>query len=146
MSNSLLKTFGWCKADGTYHEGLVDTCDIQSFDLNLARLEQKWNEQEQLAFTDRKSHKPSFHAWFSKFKADDFRDCTLRTLREDVGLGSPPKAFYTNDCESISALLKESLGYKKHQWSLFNSKVKKLVDQQQRQVVNALIGYGECVL
>ena len=62
---------------------------------------------------------------------------------EDVGLGSPPKPFYTNDNESINALLKDCLGYKKHQWGLFNAKVKEIVNQQQREVEKALIGYGE---
>ena len=85
------------------------------------------------------------HAWFTKCKAesDDFRYCTLRSLREDVGLGSPPSAYYTNDSESISALLKESLGYKKHQWGVFNEKVKRIVEQQQQEMEKAIIGYGE---
>ena len=67
----------------------------------------------------------------------------MRSLREDVGLGSPPVAFYTNDSESINALLKESLAYKKHQWALFNEKVKKVVEQQHGEVEKAIIGYGQ---
>ena len=59
-----------------------------------------------------------------------------------MGLGSPPSAFYTNDSESINALLKESLNYKKQQWGIFNEKVKKIVQQQQREM-EAVIGYGE---
>ena len=52
--------------------------------------------------------------FMTEHKADDFRHCTLRSLREDIELGSPPSAFRTNDSESIDALLKELLGYKKH--------------------------------
>ena len=80
------------------------------------------------AFSDRKSCKPQFHEWFLKWKGDEFHHGTLRFLREDVGLGSPPKPFYTNDNESINALLKECFGYKKHQWGLFNAKVKEIVN------------------
>ena len=64
-------------------------------------------------------------------------------MREDVGLGSPSSAYYTNDSESINALLKESLGYKKHQWGVFNEKVKRIVKQQQKEMEKAIIGYGE---
>ena len=98
---------------------------------------------EKSAFSDRKSHKPTFHSWFVKWKAEDFRHCTLRSLREDVGLGSPPKAFYTNDSQSINASFKECLGHKKHQWALFNSKMKDTVKQQQQEVEKAIIGYGQ---
>ncbi len=135
--------FGWNESNGTYHEGLVDCNNIHSFDESLVVLESKWNKMEQDAFNDRKSYEPQFHTWFKKYKADEFRHSTLRSLREDLGLGSPPKAFYTNDSESINAFLKESLGYKKHQWAIFNEKVKKIVQQQQIEMEKALIGYGE---
>ncbi len=113
------------------------------FDTNLVDLRGKWDQREQNVFHDHKSHEPEFHGWFTRWKADDFRHCTLRPLREDVGLGSPPAAFYTNDSESINALLKGSLGYKKHQWGLFNEKAKKIVEQQQREMEKAIVGYGE---
>ena len=134
--------FGCSHSDSTYHEGLVDSCDTQTFDAQLVALKDKWDHLEKQAFSDRKLHDPKFHMWFSHFKAEDFRQCTLRPLREDIGLGCPPKAFYTNDSVSINALLKQSLGYKKHQWGVFNSKVKHLVEQQQCEVEKAVIGYG----
>ena len=85
--------------------------------------------------------KAGFHDWFTRYKADDFHYCTLRSLREDIDLGSPLSAFRTNDSESTNALLKESLGYKKHQWGVFNEKVKKVVKQQQ-DMSKAIIGHG----
>ena len=100
-----------------YHEGLVDCSDITAFDGALQVLKERWDQLESNAFNDHKSHKPAFHDWFLKQKAEDFRHCTLRSLREDIGLGSPPTAFYTNDNEAINAKLKECLGYKKHQWA-----------------------------
>ena len=128
---------------GTYHEGLVDCPDISAFNSAIEALEERWNCLESVAFSDRKSHQPGFYSWFIQWKAEDFRHCTLRSLREDIGLGSPPKAFYTNDSESVNAMLKECLGYKKHQWALFNSKIKEMVHQQQQEVEKAIIGYGQ---
>ena len=77
-------------------------------------MKEDWNQREQQVFSDRKSHKPLF-SWFTQYKAKEFKEHTLRCLREEVGLGSPPKAYYTND-ESINSLLKESTNYKKQQW------------------------------
>ena len=133
---------GWSETDGSYHEGLVDCRDIESFNTCLDALKPKWDSLERNVFEDQKSHDINFHAWFTKYKADDFRHCTLRSLREDIGLGSPPSAYYTNDSESINALLKESLGYKRHQWGIFNEKVKRIVKQQQ-EMEKAVISYGE---
>ena len=135
--------FGWTDSGGVYHEGLVDCCDITAFNTTLESLKDRWNNLESAAFSDRKSHKPAFYNWFVKWKAEDFRHCTLRSLREDIGLGSPPKVFYTNDSESVNAMLKECLGYKKHQWASFNSKIKEMVKQQQQEVEKAIIGYGQ---
>ena len=135
--------FGWSETNGVYHEGLVDCSDISSFDDTLESLKERWDALEAAAFSDHKYYKPQFHEWFVKWKGDDFRHGTLRSLREDVGLGSPPKPFYTNNSESINALLKECLGYKKHQWGLFNAKRKEIVKKQQREVEKAVIGYGE---
>jgi len=78
-----------------------------------------------------------------KYKAEEFNHSTLRSLREDIGLGSPSKAFYTNDNEAINAKLKECLSYKKHQWCLFNAKMKELAKQQQQEVEKAIIGFGQ---
>lgn len=104
--------FGWRDADDTYHEGLVDSESINGFNTTLLQLKDKWHQLEQDDFQD-KIHMMGFHDWFTKYKADDFRHYKLRPLRERISLGSPPSSFHTNDSESINALLKESLGYKK---------------------------------
>jgi len=135
--------FGWSDSSNTYHEGLVDCYDSIAFGTLLKSLKEKWEKMEIDAFINDKSHKPLFYDWFLKWKSEDFRNCTLRNLREDVGLGSPPKAFYTNNSDAINAFIKEFTGYKKHQWSLFNDKMKEAIQQQQREVEKAVIGYGE---
>ncbi len=109
----------------------------------MASLKSKWDELEKDSFPGTAYSNHRFHDWFVRVKAPKFRDCTLRSLREEVGLGSPPTAFYTNHSESINALLKESLHYKKHQWGVFNEKARKIVTQQQREMEKAIIGYGE---
>ena len=78
---------GWSESGGVYHEGLVDCCDITAFNTTLLSLKDRWNNLGSVAFSDRKSHKPAFYNWFVKWKAEDFRHCTLRSLREDIGLG-----------------------------------------------------------
>ena len=118
--------FGWRDADGTYHEGLVDSDSIDGFNTALLDLKNKWNQIEQDDFQD-KTHKVGFHDWFTKFKADDFRSSTLRPLRERIGLGSPPSSFHTNDSESINVLLKESLGYKNTSGPCSMKRLKKLL-------------------
>ena len=65
---------------------------------------------------------------------------TLRGLREDVGLGCPLRAFYTNANESANALLKECVAYEKQQWPVFNNKVKKAIDDHQHEIETAIIG------
>ena len=85
--------FGWCETSGTYHEGLVDCCDSTAFDATLISLKERWDEMEIDAFSDRKSYKPQFHEWFVKWKSEDFCNCTLRNLREDLGLDHPLKPF-----------------------------------------------------
>ncbi len=131
--------FGWTDHDGYRHEGLVDCFSAAAFDAQLHSLEEPWNEREVAAFADRVAYVPQFHAWFVNHKAEDFR---LHTLREDVGLGCPPSAFYTNNNESINATLKERVDNRKQQWAIFNRKMMVAVEAQQREVEKATIGCG----
>jgi hypothetical protein len=122
--------FGWNDDEGLYHEGLVDNFDSKNFHLQLTSLKSSWDQLEKHSFPSKNT--TSFHDWFTRIKAPEFIESTLRSLREDAGLGSPPKPFYTNHSESINAFLKESLSYKKHQWGVFNEKIKSIVLQQQK--------------
>ena len=126
-----------------YHEGLVDCVDGSQFDEKLAGLKSKWDGLEKESASNTFSGRAGFHDWFYRIKAPEMRESTLRFVRESAGLGSPPTAFYTNHSESINALLKESLHYKKHQWGVFNEKVEAVVMQQQKEIEKSIIGYGE---
>ena len=134
--------FGWRNND-TVYEGLVDCVDAQSFNSQLQQLHDVWDEREKSAFCDRKEYNPTFYTWFVKNKSEDFCNHTLRGLREDVGLGSPPVPFFTNASESINAVLKETVSYKKQQWAVFNNKVKKAVENHQHEIEKAIIGIGQ---
>ena len=92
------------------------------------------------------NHLPLFFTWFSNHIADTCRHHTLRSLREDVGLGSPPVAFRTNDSESINAVLKECVGFKKQKWAIFNDTIKVAVTKQQQEFEKAIIGLGQYTL
>ena len=135
--------FGWQESDGTVQEGLVDSFNADQFCEQLSLLSDKWNLLERATFSDRKAYTPHFHSWFTKEKADTFCNHTLRALREDVGLGCPPQPFYTNANESVNALLKECVAFKKQQWPIFNKKVKKAVDDHQNEMEKAIIGQGQ---
>jgi len=104
---------GFTDSDNTVHEGLVDSYTSEDFDVHLQALEAQWNDRELQCFSNHKNHSPMFFTWFSNQIADVCRHHTLRSLRKDVGLGSPPVAFHTNDSESINAVLKECVGFKR---------------------------------
>ena len=67
-------------------------------------------------------------------------------MREDVGLGSPPIAFRTNDNESMNAMLKDCVCFKKQKWAIFNSIIKTAVNKQQQEFEKAIIGLGQYCL
>ena len=89
------------------------------------------------------THKAGFHAWFTKYKAKDFAECTLRQLREDVGLGSPPRPFYTDTNESANNAIKVKVNFKKSEWPMFNQKMKDFAVGQSIEVERAVVGLGE---
>ena len=55
------------------------------------------------------------------------RDTMSKSLRMECGLGNSPDIFTTNASESINAILKHKVNYKRNELPVFNSKVKELV-------------------
>ena len=88
-------------------------------------------------------YKPGFHTWFTKYKSQVFAECTLRQLREDVGLGSPPQPFYTNANESANNAIKVKVDFKISEWPLFNKKMIDFANGQMIEVERAVVGLGE---
>lgn len=67
----------------------------------------------------------------------------LRSVRESVGLGSPPAIFTTNASESINASLKRKVNYKESEWPQFCLEMQQLVKEQRDEVVRALSNRGQ---
>ena len=66
----------------------------------------------------------------------------LRPVREKAGLGIPPIAFTTNTSESINAMLKRKVDYKRNDLPVFLEKVKQLI-QEQDEIEKAVISRGK---
>ena len=75
-----------------------------------------------------------------------FCNGALKGLREQAGLGSPPRPCYINSNEAMNRVIKEKTQWKKHQWPEFNDRMKELVGQQQRDVEKAVLHEGEYTL
>ena len=55
-------------------------------------------------------------------------------------------AFRTNDSESINAMLKDCVGFKKQNWAVFNSTIKTAVNKQQQEFEKEIVGLGQYCL
>ena len=69
----------------------------------------------------------NFYDWFNKYKVDSVVSGMLRPVREDAGLGVPPSAFTTNASESINAVLKRKVDFKRSELSVFIDFLKQII-------------------
>ena len=67
----------------------------------------------------------------------------LRPVREECGLGNPPEIFTTNPSESMNAVLKHKVNFKKSELPLFIDKVREIILKQQKEVERAVIIRGK---
>ena len=119
-----------------HNEGLVDNDD---FERNLESAMESWRNLELTRISDIEK----FISWFVEYKVEVIRNTMLRTVREDCGLGNPPSMFTTNASESINALLKHKVDYKKHQLPDFIDIVGELVAEQKQEVERAVVNRGK---
>jgi hypothetical protein len=133
--------FGADDENGIHHEGLVDCHTEDEFQIKLAEIKHLWDDLEL-----QNGLEPQFHAWFGKYKAEDFCSSTLRGVREKAGLGCPPHPYYTNSNESMNRVIKEKTQWKKSQLPEFLDRMKELVCEQQCELEKAVIGTGEYIL
>ena len=73
-----------------------------------------------------------FFDWFVQHKVEMITSGMLQPMREDAGLGFPPASFTTNACESLNAMLKRKVNYKKNELPAFVDHLKSLIDEQER--------------
>ena len=84
-----------------------------------------------------------FFEWFCRHKIDSILSGMLKPVRQEAGLGVPPSSFTTNTCESINAVLKRKVDFKKNELPTFVTHLKQLAEEQEREVERAVIGRGK---
>ena len=83
-----------------------------------------------------------FIDWFKTNKVEVIRDTMLCPVKGDCGLGNPPDIFTANASESMNAVLKCKLEFKRSKLPLFVNKMKEIVGEQQKQVEHAVGKYS----
>ena len=87
------------KQRGTvYVKGLVDSYDANDFDKRLSSFKEKWDDFESSCHPHQD---PQFFQWFLDNKADVMKSTMIVSIRESVGLGSPPLKYTTNCNEAL---------------------------------------------
>ena len=119
----------------TLYEGLIDASTPDEFEYQLDYLQDKWGDE-----TGQDELVVEFFAWFRKYKAEMIKHSMIKEVREQAGLGYPPARFTTNASESLNAVLKAGVQYRKSELPAFIQKLQKLVvDEQEREFERASI-------
>ncbi len=84
-----------------------------------------------------------FFNYFKTHYSSVIRNTMLKDLRTSAGLGSPPKIFTTNGCESLNAVIERKVNYKATEWPDFNNQLKDVVEGQRDEAVRSLSGRGQ---
>ncbi|XP_065891101.1 uncharacterized protein [Dysidea avara] len=123
----------------SYVEGLVDAESEEIFYKQLEERKVQWDRIEK----ENPGCVSGFYEWFNEHKCEEIVSGMLSPVREDAGLGVPPSAFTTNVSESITAMLKRKVNYKKSELVAFIQHLKELIDEQQRELERAVIRRGK---
>ena len=86
---------------------------------------------------------PGFYDWFCTYKADQLVSGVLKPVREEAGLSHPPISFTTNASESLNAMIKRNVVFKKNTHPMCVDQLKQLVREQQMELERAVIGRGK---
>ena len=127
------------KVGNTFVEGLVDTADDIGFQNKLGSIQECWRSFEMSSTCNIEK----FIEYFNENKVPVLRDNMSRSLRVECGLGCPPDIFTTNASESVNAMLKHKVDYKRSELPEFICKVREVIQEQQREVERAVIGRGK---
>ena len=129
-----------CYHGSTYMEGLVDCSSEAEFHEKFTKCKTIWDIREGPYAP---SSGPRFYDYFQRYKSGTFSHSMLKSLRESVGLGSPPSIYTTNASESINAMMKRKVNYKESEWPRFCKEIEDLVKEQREEVIRALSGRGQ---
>jgi len=84
-----------------------------------------------------------FFDWLSQYKVENIVCGMLKPVRREAGLGNPPLPFTTNASESVNAMLKRKVDYKKNELHVFINHLQQVVDEQEKEVERAVISRGK---
>ena len=127
------------RVGGVFEEGLVDSTDNSDFQAKVESLVAKWSNMQDASAMDMRK----FIEWFKANKVQTICSTMLRSVREECGLGNPPDIFTTNPSESINAMLKHKMDYKKNELPTFVEKVRELSLEQNKEVERAIVNRGK---
>ena len=119
-------------------EGLLDSEDIEEFEKGFEMLLKKWINME-----GENGPLHTFGKWFYQYKSAIVKNSMLKSIRRKARLGDPPLQFTTNASESINAVLKHKVDYKKNELPDFLDKLKSVINEQERELERAIIGRGK---
>ena len=126
MTQKILDDIFSANYGGIFIEGLVDALGDDDFQRKLDDVILSWQNFS----VPSSANIVSFIQWFVANKVHVICDSMLKPIREECGLGCPPEPFTTNASESINAMLKRKLDYKRSELPAFIDKVKELVNKQ----------------
>ena len=115
---------------GMFSEGIVDAEDETELYEKLEELKELNSERENLESGIR----TGFFDWFSQYKVENIVSGMLKPVRREAGLGNPPSLFTTNASESINAILKKKVDYKKNELHVFINHLKQQADEQEKEI------------
>ena len=119
-------------------DGLVDAESEEEFDKGTQILCKKWQHFD----SEESGPMHAFSEWFKRYKCSTIKQAMLRPVRVRAGLGNPPSTFTTNASESINALLKNQVEYKKSDVPVFLDKLQNAIDKQ-KEVERAITNIGK---
>ena len=120
-------------------KGLIDAPNDIDFQHKVEALAQSWRSCQMQS----SANLEGFLEYFMANKVPVIRNTMLRSVREECGLGCQPQIFTTNASESINAVLKNKVNYKRNELPDFIGKLKEVIAEQQREVERAVIGRGK---
>lgn len=121
-------------------EGLIDSCDEEQFEEGLEALSEKWKTYDMFDNVRKPLH--AFGVWFKQYKGCLLKKKMLKPVRTKAGLGSQPLQFTTNASESMNAVLKRKVDYKKSELPAFLDELRKVIDEQEHELERAIINKG----
>lgn len=105
---------------GVFSKGIVDAESETEFYEKLEELKELISERENLEW--------NLHG-FSQYMVENIASGMLKPDRREAGLGNPPSAFTMNASESMNAILKSKVNYKKNELHVLINHLKQMADK-----------------